>query len=223
MAAVSRSLSGSTSVFHPKLDYNPPPLDILLLSNGGSVTTDAESESSEQQPRAEAAQQSSQDEGATIEQDATQTALIASPLKLGDSVDGLSQEEVQAMNEQIERELDPDLRVSARELWEDMRSLSRKVLRFASAVLRSSQGDSTTITGATTTATRAPSNTTAAPYFVRSEVSNSATLQARNKPVADPITFEDADGVLWELPYDQVRSWNVSSRKFMNLGKPADY
>jgi hypothetical protein len=201
MAAVSRSLNGSTGVFHPRLDYNPPPLDILFISNSGSVTPDIDSESSEQQPLSETVQQSSQDEGANSEQNATQTALIASPLKSGDSVDGLSLEEVQAMNELIERDLDPDLQVSARELWEDMRSLSRKVLRLASAVLRSSQGDSTTLTGVTTTPTRAPSITTAAPSLTESGVSSSATLQAKEEPAADPITFEDADGIKWEFPY----------------------
>lgn len=223
MNAVSRSLSVSTGVFHQKLNYSPPPLDDLFLSYRGSITTDVESELPEQQSRAEAAQQPSQDEEANIEQNVTQTAIIAPLLKLGDSADGLSQEEVQAMNEQIERDLDPDLQVSARELWEDMRSLSRKVLRFASAVLRSSQEDSTTPVGATTTSTRAPLNTTAAPSFAPGEFSDSTTLQTRNKKLPDPITLEDADGVLWELPYDQVRSWKVCSRKFMNLSNPAEY
>lgn len=103
----------------------------MLTSSGELVVTEVEDEF--------AKPQSSQENEVMLEgYTAAQTSLVASPLT---SKNGLSPEEVQNINEQIEHDLDPDSEASAREVWEDMRTVSRKVLRVASKVLRLSRGE----------------------------------------------------------------------------------
>jgi hypothetical protein len=53
--------------------------------------------------------------------------------------EGLSDQEVQAIDIQIERDLSSESPESAQDLWLDMGSMQRKVLRLASQALRSQQ------------------------------------------------------------------------------------
>lgn len=56
--------------------------------------------------------------------------------------EGLSPEDIASIDGEIEKELDPDAQMTAGEIWEDMRVVSRKVLRLADDILRSSQDGS---------------------------------------------------------------------------------
>jgi hypothetical protein len=92
-----------------------------------------------------------------------------------------------------------------------MRAVSRRVLRVASEVLRSSQEDTATPAAAATTSTIAPEHTTGAPPLPDSEVPSSARLQLEGGSVNNSITFEDSLGKKFEIPFDEVRTWDASS------------
>jgi uncharacterized protein YuzE len=51
----------------------------------------------------------------------------------------LTSEEIQAIDEEIERNLDPDSKVTAFEIWENMRYVSRKVVRLVQEALEINQ------------------------------------------------------------------------------------
>lgn len=184
MAGVSRSLNGSTGFFPPRMGYNQPSSSSTLIPNGEPVIAEVENGLTDQQSLADEIEHSSHSNGVAAVQSTTQMAIVASPLTLGDSANELSQEEVQNMNEQIEQDLDPDSQVSARELWEDIRSISRKVLRLASKVMRSTHED-----------TASPTPIATDSVTVSSEALSSTTLNIE-EPVKNAIIIEDAPGTL---------------------------
>lgn len=143
MTAVNRSLNDSRSVFRPRLGFNKPSLESMLMSNAEPEITRPETESIEQQPVIDAVGQSSNDYQAATEQNTLVQIDRAASLITNEPMDELSQAELQNIDEQIEQDLDPDSQVSAHEVLEDMRVVSRKVLRFAEGVLRSSREDTT--------------------------------------------------------------------------------
>jgi hypothetical protein len=59
------------------------------------------------------------------------------------STDTLSDNDLRKIDEQAEQDLDPDSGATAREVWEDTRAVSRKVLRLAARVLTSSRESAT--------------------------------------------------------------------------------
>jgi hypothetical protein len=119
MAAISHSLNRSGSSIYLGISYNQPsPNNMLSSSTGEPVVTEEGDESNDQQSAVGAGQQSSQESRAASELNVTaQTALIVSPLMTSsDPTDGLSQEEVQNMDKQIEQDLGPDSEASAQEV-----------------------------------------------------------------------------------------------------------
>jgi uncharacterized protein YuzE len=59
--------------------------------------------------------------------------------RLTEQEGALTSEEIQAIDEEIERNLDPDSKVTAFEIWENMRYVSRKVVRLVQEALEINQ------------------------------------------------------------------------------------
>jgi hypothetical protein len=125
---------------------------------------------------------------------------------------------------QVERELEDEFEESAHDLWEDMRVVSRKVLRHASNVLRSSQEETAQTTSRPQDQTRSeteniPTATSPPPDNLippsTSTAASSATPRSAG-PVATlgtahNITFINADGQSYALPLDEIFNWEVRS------------
>lgn len=125
---------------------------------------------------------------------------------------------------QVERELEEEFEDSAHDLWEDMRVVSRKVLRYASDVLRSSQEETAQTTSRPQDHSRSesgPIRTTPSPPpeipipYSTSTAASSATPRSA-VPVAalgpaHNITFINADGQPYALPFDEIFNWEVRS------------
>jgi hypothetical protein len=195
IAGVRYSLYGSPELALG-LGYNQPSQGNMLMPNGVPIIMEEENEPIDQRQLVNAAQRPSQSNEVEASQAIPRRALVSLSLTPGDSANELSQEEVQSMNEQIEHDLDPDSQVSAQELWEDIRSVSRKVLRLASEVLRSAHEEN-------------PSSPPAATSSV-SRASNSAASQRRSKPkdeqLKNYLVLEDPTGAKWQIPLAAITS-----------------
>lgn len=125
---------------------------------------------------------------------------------------------------QVERELEDEFEESAHDLWEDMRVVSRKVLRHASNVLRSSQEETAHTTSRPQDQTRSETETiptaTSPPPDTLIPPSTSTAASSATPRSAGPvatlgtahnITFINADGQSYALPFDEIFNWEVCS------------
>lgn len=78
------------------------------------------------------------DQEITLDRNAPQTNLAVAS-KENHPIDMMSDGDLREIDEQAEQDLDPDSGATAREVWEDTRAVSRKVLRLAARALNSSR------------------------------------------------------------------------------------
>ena len=147
----------------------------------------------------------------------TTTAFIVYQQAGEEYEDGFTVAEMQQLDRQIEDDLDPDEGMFAMEVWQDMNSVARKVLRHAEQVLRSSQEETATAeqvlrSGHGAAGTVEPD---LEPVNAISSAAHQMTSQPENhSPSTDQqgssILYENSVGDKYELPYEAVREWEVN-------------
>ena len=152
------------------------------------------------------------------------TDLVLLPSAPRDSDDGLTDEETRSLDAQVEHDLDPDSQATAVEVREDIRVVSRKVVRLARDVLRSSKNGSQS-TGATSAAGQPKTEPLARP---RAGSVNPASPQKDKdvgsgspgeEEVAQPASIYLLDVFYrnFEFPFELCRTWEVREDGFQSL------
>ncbi|ORY12214.1 hypothetical protein BCR34DRAFT_600778 [Clohesyomyces aquaticus] len=121
----------------------------------------------------------------------TTTSVSTEPTDEGDN--SIDEEIVEFIDSTVRGEVDTRFDKTGQDLWEDMRVASRKVLRHAEAVLNDMQ-------------TRKPDGEDETKPL-SSQALGRAQRQGVDHVATGSITFKNADGKAYELPYDEFRNW----------------
>jgi hypothetical protein len=162
-----------------------------------------------------------------------QMTLVLSTSVSEQAAERLDEEEIQQLDEKVDQDLSSPSYESHQELLEDMRSVSRKVLRRATGVLQTSQREleleNERLAGSmpdepihalpTETPASMPA-VTGVPTREEEAKPHKRDLSPEGADVPDNIiTLENADGESYDLPYLEVRTWEVSELKPQTLFK----
>lgn len=147
----------------------------------------------------------------------TQTALVLSTLPSDHAMEGYNDEDLRNLDASVDRDLMSTSTETFQDLWDDMRSTSRKVMRLATGVLNSIQENAKTeVPNAQSAKFDAPTPVPGTETQSSTPVKNTTGAASVSAPVQDQVMhfeeiiyFVDPDGETYDLPFLEVRDWKV--------------